>query len=86
MSGRNHHSVDMGLITETATTGWNGMRPNTKAAVAMTLKLDGYSTAQFGRCHEVPPGRGAGNGAVTSRNGPLMVGPVMIAGHGANRG
>ena len=31
------------------------MRPNTKAALAMTLKLNGYSTAQFGKCHEVPP-------------------------------
>ena len=31
------------------------MRPNTKAALATTLKLNGYSTAQFGKCHEVPP-------------------------------
>ena len=23
----------------------------------MTLKLNGYSTAQFGKCHEVPGGR-----------------------------
>ena len=30
------------------------MRPNTKAPVAVTLKLNGYSTAQFGKCHEVP--------------------------------
>ena len=30
------------------------MRPNTKAPLAMTLKLNGYSTAQFGKCHEVP--------------------------------
>ena len=45
------------LITETATAapGSNGLRPNTKAALAMTLKLNGYSTAQFGKCHEVPP-------------------------------
>ena len=31
------------------------MRPNTKAPLATTLKLNGYSTAQFGKCHEVPP-------------------------------
>lgn len=31
------------------------MRPNTKASLPMTLKLNGYSTAQFGKCHEVPP-------------------------------
>ena len=57
LSGRNHHSVGMGLITETATAapGSSGVRPNTKAALAMTLKLNGYSTAQFGKCHEVPP-------------------------------
>lgn len=57
LSGRNHHSVGMGMITETATAapGSSGMRPNTKAALPMTLKLNGYSTAQFGKCHEVPP-------------------------------
>ncbi|MGB9346766.1 MAG: sulfatase-like hydrolase/transferase [Ilumatobacteraceae bacterium] len=33
----------------------SGARPNDKAALAMTLKLNGYSTAQFGKCHEVPP-------------------------------
>jgi len=57
LSGRNHHSVGMGMITETATAapGSSGVRPNTKAALPMTLKLNGYSTAQFGKCHEVPP-------------------------------
>ncbi|MGO4102574.1 arylsulfatase [Leifsonia sp. YAF41] len=56
LSGRNHHSVGMGSITETATSapGNNSLKPNTKAPVAMTLKLNGYSTAQFGKCHEVP--------------------------------
>ncbi len=57
LSGRNHHSVGMGMITETATSapGSSGLRPNTKAALATTLKLNGYSTAQYGKCHEVPP-------------------------------
>ena len=32
----------------------NSMKPNTCAALAETLKLNGYSTAQFGKCHEVP--------------------------------
>ena len=56
MTGRNHHSVGMGNITETATAapGQNSIRTNTKAPVAMTLKLNGYSTAMFGKCHEVP--------------------------------
>jgi arylsulfatase A-like enzyme len=56
MTGRNHHSVAMGGITEIATSapGYTSMRPNTKAPLAETLKLNGYSTAQFGKCHEVP--------------------------------
>ena len=51
LSGRNHHSVGMGSITETATSapGNSSLRPNTKAPLAMTLKLNGYSTAQFGK-------------------------------------
>ncbi len=56
MTGRNHHSVGMGNITETATAapGQSSLRPNTKAPVALTLKLNGYSTAMLGKCHEVP--------------------------------
>lgn len=56
LTGRNHHSVGMGAITETATSapGNNSLRPNTKAPLALTLKLNGFSTAQFGKCHEVP--------------------------------
>jgi len=56
LSGRNHHSVGMGGITEIATSapGYSSVRPNTCAPLAQTLKLNGYSTAQFGKCHEVP--------------------------------
>jgi arylsulfatase A-like enzyme len=56
LSGRNHHTVGMGAITEFATSapGQNSMKPNTCAALAETLKLNGYSTAQIGKCHEVP--------------------------------
>ena len=56
LTGRNHHSVGMGGITEIATSapGYNSIRPNSAAPVAETLKLNGYSTAQFGKCHEVP--------------------------------
>ena len=52
LTGRNHHSVGMGSITETATSapGNNSLRPNTKAPVAQTLKLNGYST-EIGRAH-----------------------------------
>ena len=56
LTGRNHHTVGMGGITEIATSapGYNSIRPNTCAPLAETLKLNGYSTAQFGKCHEVP--------------------------------
>jgi arylsulfatase len=56
LTGRNHHSVGMGAITEMATSapGNCSIRPKEKAPIAETLKLNGYSTAQFGKCHEVP--------------------------------
>ena len=56
LTGRNHHSVNMGSITETATSapGQTSVLPKNKAPLATTLKLNGYSTAQFGKCHEVP--------------------------------
>ncbi|MFC4223706.1 arylsulfatase [Lysinibacter cavernae] len=56
LSGRNHHTVGMGGITEIATSapGYNSLRPNNCAPLAETLKLNGYNTAQFGKCHEVP--------------------------------
>jgi arylsulfatase len=56
LSGRNHHSVGMGGITEIATSapGYSSVRPKNKAPLAETLKLNGYSTAHFGKCHEVP--------------------------------
>jgi arylsulfatase len=56
LTGRNHHAVGMGGITEIATSapGYSSVRPNTAAPLAETLRLNGYSTAQFGKCHEVP--------------------------------
>nr|WP_201471032.1 arylsulfatase [Microbacterium hydrocarbonoxydans] len=56
LSGRNHHTVGMGGITEIATSapGYSSVRPNTCAPLAETLKLNGYNTSQFGKCHEVP--------------------------------
>ncbi len=56
LTGRNHHSVGMGGITEVATSapGNSSLRPNTKAPMADILRMNGYSTAQLGKCHEVP--------------------------------
>jgi arylsulfatase A-like enzyme len=56
LTGRNHHAVGMGGVTEIATSapGYSSLRPNSASPLAETLKLNGYSTAQFGKCHEVP--------------------------------
>jgi arylsulfatase len=56
LTGRNHHSVGMGGITEMATSapGLSSIRPKDKAPFPEVLRLNGYSTAQFGKCHEVP--------------------------------
>jgi arylsulfatase A-like enzyme len=56
LTGRNHHSAGMGGITEIATgaPGYSSVLPNTMSPLARTLKLNGYNTAQFGKCHEVP--------------------------------
>jgi arylsulfatase A-like enzyme len=47
--------VGMGGIAEIATSapGNNSLRPNTAAPLAETLRLKGYSTAHFGKCHEM---------------------------------
>jgi arylsulfatase A-like enzyme len=57
LSGRNHHSNNMGSITETATafTGNTGQRPNSVAPLAEMLRLNGYSTGFFGKNHETAP-------------------------------
>ena len=53
-SGRNHHTVNMGFITELATgfPGATGQIPSTTASLAEILRLNGYSTAAFGKWHE----------------------------------
>ena len=56
LTGRNHHTVNMSSITEFSTSwpGATGMIPNTCANIGEILKLNGYSTAQFGKAHETP--------------------------------
>jgi arylsulfatase A-like enzyme len=53
-SGRNHHTVNMGFITEMATgfPGATGQIPSSTAPLAEMLRLNGYSTAAFGKWHE----------------------------------
>lgn len=53
-SGRNHHTANMGFITEMATgfPGATGEIPNRVAPLATILQLNGYSTGAFGKWHE----------------------------------
>jgi arylsulfatase len=53
-AGRNHHMCNMGFITEMATgiPGATGEIPNSVAPLAEMLRLNGYSTAAFGKWHE----------------------------------
>ncbi len=53
-AGRNHHVCNMGFITELATgiPGATGVIPNAVAPLAEMLRLNGYSTAAFGKWHE----------------------------------
>lgn len=54
LSGRNHHMCNFGSVTESATAfpGQTGQRPNSIAPLAEMLRLNGYSTAAFGKSHE----------------------------------
>jgi arylsulfatase A-like enzyme len=56
-TGRNHHTGNTGSIMETATSfpGDTGVLPNSVASVAEMLRLNGYSTAAFGKWHETAP-------------------------------
>jgi len=53
-SGRNHHVNNMGGIIETGTSypGNTGAIPNNVAPLAEILRLNGFSTAAFGKWHE----------------------------------
>jgi arylsulfatase A-like enzyme len=57
LTGYNHHSNNMGAITEMATCfpGNTAIRPQSITPMAEVLRQNGYNTAQFGKCHEVPP-------------------------------
>jgi arylsulfatase A-like enzyme len=56
LSGRNHHSVHTGVITEMATgfPGYDGQWPKEAASIAEILQGNGYSTAAFGKRHNTP--------------------------------
>ena len=51
LTGRNQHPNNLGAVTElsTAFPGNTGVRPNSIATIAEILRLNGYSTAAFGK-------------------------------------
>jgi arylsulfatase A-like enzyme len=56
ITGRNHHSVASGVITEFASgfPGYNSLVPTSAGSVASVLKDSGYNTSWFGKMHNVP--------------------------------
>ena len=57
LTGRNHHVNNAGAIMELATgfPGNTGVRPNSVTPLAEILRMNGYSTAAFGKYHETAP-------------------------------
>lgn len=64
LTGYNHHSNNAGAIMEVATAfpGNTGIRPQTITPVAEVLRMNGFSTAAFGKYHETPPWEGSVSG------------------------
>jgi arylsulfatase A-like enzyme len=56
ITGRNHHSVGFGVISEQSTgyPGYNSIIPQDKATIGRILRDNGYATAWFGKDHNVP--------------------------------
>ncbi|HEY8034735.1 MAG TPA: arylsulfatase [Methylobacter sp.] len=71
-TGRNHHTGNTGSIMETATAfpGDTGVLPNSVAPLGEILRLNGYSTAAFGKWHETAPWE-------TSVSGPFARWPTL---------
>ncbi|MEX1309800.1 MAG: arylsulfatase [Candidatus Sulfomarinibacteraceae bacterium] len=56
ITGRNHHSVGFGVISEQSTgfPGYNSIIPEDKATIGRILRDNGYATSWFGKDHNVP--------------------------------
>jgi arylsulfatase A-like enzyme len=56
ITGRNHHSVASGVITEFATgyPGYNSVISKSAGSIGEGLRENGYNTAWFGKMHNVP--------------------------------
>ena len=56
ITGRNHHSVGFGVISEQATgfPGYNSVITRDKATIGTILRDNGYATSWFGKNHNTP--------------------------------
>jgi len=56
LTGRNHHVAGTAMVVETANgyPGYDEIIPKSTASIAEILRLNGYSTAAFGKWHNVP--------------------------------
>lgn len=57
LTGRNHHRVGFGAISEVSidAPGYNASIPKTAATIGQVLKAHGYDTSWFGKNHNTPP-------------------------------
>ena len=71
ITGRNHHSVGFGVISEASTgyPGYDSVITKDKATIGTILKANGYATSWFGKDHNTPS-------FVTSQAGPFDQWPV----------
>jgi arylsulfatase len=71
ITGRNHHAVGFGVISEAATgfPGYNSIIPKDAATVGEILKENGYATSWFGKNHNTPS-------FVASQAGPFDQWPI----------
>jgi arylsulfatase len=73
ITGRNHHSCSTGMIMENATgfPGYNSLMSRSCGTIAEILRMLGYSTAWFGKNHNVPDWH-------TSQAGPFTYWPTGL--------
>jgi arylsulfatase len=73
LTGRNHHMVGSGIITDMATgyPGYDGIIPKSAATIGRILTGNGYNTAFFGKHHNVP-------GHQASAAGPFDLWPTGL--------
>ena len=73
ITGRNHHSVHTGVITEMATgyPGYDSLMGKDTATVAEILRQKGWNTSWFGKNHNVPDWQ-------TSQAGPFDLWPTAL--------